>query len=61
MAPNHSTNWQYPFDRKPHVKSGEKLAQAVLEKKTFKNSAILYRHKTQGQGQKTLGEKINYN
>ena len=34
------------------------IGQAVLEKKNFKNYEILYMYIAQGQGQKTLGDKI---
>ena len=41
---NHLTNWQYPFDRKPHVISGENCSSS-FRKKTFKklhNSIHVY-------------------
>ena len=41
MVRNILANWQYPLDRRPHVKSSE-IAQAVLEKKNLKNYTILY-------------------
>ena len=39
-----------------------KIAQAVSEKKTFKNYTILYMYIAQWQGQITLkGQKFDYN
>ena len=39
-----------------------KTAQAVLEKKTFKNYTILYMYIAQGQGQITLrGQNVDFN
>ena len=40
---------QHPFDRGPHVKSGEN-GQKVLEKKTFEDFKVLYLYIAQGQG-----------
>ena len=41
------TNCQYPFDRRPRVKSN-KYVHAVSEKKTFKNYTNLYMYAVQG-------------
>ena len=49
------------LDRRP-MRNLVKIAQAVLEKKTFKNNTILYMYIAQWQGQITLkGQNFDYN
>ena len=47
MVQNIWTNFQYPFNRRSHVKSCE-IGQAVW--KTFKEYTILHMYKPRGKG-----------
>ena len=56
-----STKWQYPFDRRPHVKSGEKMLKHS-EKRTFTNYTVLYMYIAPKHGQNTIrGQNFDYN
>ena len=58
MVQNRLNNLIIPLQQKASVKSGKKISQSVLEKKTFKDYKIVYMNIAKEQGQITPWDKM---